>query len=126
MRSQSLPPELSSLSMRSAKFGHGTNSYFMVTPVFASKSFDSSTRALAGSHAAQHSVSSRASAPPAWLSATRPAPASMPAIVLMLVILFPPWGPAGLSRCLVLCLVNAHFTKHDKTLVVQCTIDADA
>src|ERR1700682_5432583 len=57
MRSQSLPLELSSLSMRSAKFGHGTNSNFIVMPVFAVKSLESSTRALAGSHAAQQSVS---------------------------------------------------------------------
>ena len=43
--------------MRCAKFGHGTNSYFICTPVWAVKSFDSSTSALAGSQAAQHSVS---------------------------------------------------------------------
>src|SRR6266567_2468342 len=42
--------------MRSAKFGHGTNSNFMPTPLFAVKSFDSSTSALAGSQAAQHKV----------------------------------------------------------------------
>ena len=42
--------------MRSAKFGHGTNSNFIWMPVFVVKSFDSSTRALAGSHAAQQSV----------------------------------------------------------------------
>jgi hypothetical protein len=35
---------------------HGTNSNFMPIPVLAVKSFDSSTSALAGSHAAQHSV----------------------------------------------------------------------
>jgi hypothetical protein len=51
-----LPFELSSLSMRSAKFGHGTNSNFMFTPVLAVKSLESSTRALAGSQAAQHNV----------------------------------------------------------------------
>src|ERR1700676_2116516 len=56
MRSHSLPLELSSFSMRSAKFGHGTNSNFIWMPVFVVKSFDSSTRALAGSHAAQQSV----------------------------------------------------------------------
>src|SRR6266702_3127757 len=56
IRSHSLPLLLSSLSMRSAKFGHGTNSNFMPIPVLAVKSFDSSTSALAGSHAAQHSV----------------------------------------------------------------------
>jgi hypothetical protein len=56
MRSHSLPLELSSFSMRSAKFGQGTNSNFIWIPVFAVKSFDSSTSALAGSHAAQHSV----------------------------------------------------------------------
>ena len=43
--------------MRCAKFGHGTNSYFIWMPVCAVKSFDSSTRALAGSQAAQHNVS---------------------------------------------------------------------
>jgi len=42
--------------MRSAKLGQGTNSNFMATPVLVVKSFDSSTSALAGSHAAQHSV----------------------------------------------------------------------
>jgi hypothetical protein len=42
--------------MRSAKFGHGTNSNFMLTLVWAVKSFDSSTSALAGSQAAQHNV----------------------------------------------------------------------
>ena len=42
--------------MRSAKFGHGTNSNFMLTPVFAVKSLRSSTSAFAGSQAAQHSV----------------------------------------------------------------------
>jgi hypothetical protein len=42
--------------MRSAKFGQGTNSNFIFTPVLAVKSFDSSTRAFAGSQAAQHSV----------------------------------------------------------------------
>src|SRR5229473_1911735 len=56
IRSHSLPFELSSLSMRSAKFGHGTNSNFMPTPLLAVKSFDSSTSALAGSQAAQHKV----------------------------------------------------------------------
>src|SRR5574341_2559754 len=43
--------------MRCAKFGQGTNSYFIWMPVLAVKSFDSSTSALAGSQAAQHSVS---------------------------------------------------------------------
>ena len=43
--------------MRCAKFGQGTNSYFIWMPVWAVKSFDSSTSALAGSQAAQHSVS---------------------------------------------------------------------
>src|SRR6476660_5355757 len=56
IRSHSLPFELSSLSMRSAKFGHGTNSNFMLTLVWAVKSLLSSTSALAGSQAAQHSV----------------------------------------------------------------------
>jgi hypothetical protein len=42
--------------MRSAKFGQGTNSNFIFTPDFAVKSLLSSTRALAGSQAAQHSV----------------------------------------------------------------------
>src|SRR5690349_16293410 len=56
MRSQSLPFELSSLSMRSAKFVQGTNSNFIFTPLFAVKSFESSTSALAGSQAAQHKV----------------------------------------------------------------------
>src|SRR5262245_37309207 len=42
--------------MRSAKFGHGTNSNFMPTPLLVVKSFDSSTSALAGSQAAQHKV----------------------------------------------------------------------
>src|SRR5258708_21607695 len=57
MRSQSLPLELSSFSMRSAKLGHGTNSNFIAMPVLAVKSLESSTNALAGSHAAQQSVS---------------------------------------------------------------------
>src|SRR5256885_11533388 len=56
MRSHNLPLELSSFKNRSAKFGQGTNSNFIWTPVFAVKSFESSTRALAGSHAAQQSV----------------------------------------------------------------------
>src|SRR6185295_10986800 len=56
IRSHSLPLLLSSLSMRSAKFGHGTNSNFMLTLVCAVKSLLSSTKALAGSHAAQHNV----------------------------------------------------------------------
>src|SRR6478735_3883112 len=56
IRSQSLPLELSSLSIRSAKFGQGTNSNFMLTLVLAVKSLLSSTSALAGSHAAQQSV----------------------------------------------------------------------
>ena len=43
--------------MRCAKFGQGTNSYFIWMPVCAVKSFESSTSALAGSQAAQHSVS---------------------------------------------------------------------
>src|SRR5205807_959524 len=42
--------------MRSAKFGQGTNSNFMPTPLWAVKSFDSSTSAFAGSQAAQHRV----------------------------------------------------------------------
>ena len=42
--------------MRSAKFGQGTNSNFMLTLVWAVKSLLSSTSALAGSQAAQHSV----------------------------------------------------------------------
>ena len=42
--------------MRSAKFGHGTNSNFMSTLVLAAKFLDNSTSALAGSHAAQHNV----------------------------------------------------------------------
>src|SRR5262245_60351317 len=42
--------------MRCAKFGQGTNSYFIWMPVLAVKSLDSSTSALAGSQAAQHSV----------------------------------------------------------------------
>ena len=58
MRSHSWPAEFSSLSIRSAKFGHGTNSKLILWPDWASKSFESSTSALAGSHAAQHSVSS--------------------------------------------------------------------
>src|ERR1700756_5123523 len=57
MRSQSLPLEFSSLRKRSAKLVQGTNSNFIWMPVLAVKSFDSSTRALAGSHAAQQSVS---------------------------------------------------------------------
>src|SRR3982751_4634495 len=56
MRSHSLPFELSSLSMRSAKFVQGTNSNFIFTPLFAVKSFESSTSAFAGSQAAQHKV----------------------------------------------------------------------
>src|SRR6185436_8499347 len=56
IRSQSLPFELSSLSIRSAKFGQGTNSNFMLTLVLAVKSLLSSTSAFAGSQAAQHSV----------------------------------------------------------------------
>src|SRR5437762_11280473 len=57
MRSHSLPLELSSFRNRSAKFGHGTNSNFIWMPVLVVKSLDSSTRALAGSHAAQQRVS---------------------------------------------------------------------
>src|SRR5262245_36406373 len=56
IRSHSLPLLLSSLSMRSAKFGQGTNSNFMLILVWAVKSLDSSTSALAGSQAAQHKV----------------------------------------------------------------------
>src|ERR1700681_984901 len=55
-RSQSFPFELSSLRKRSAKLVQGTNSNFIWVPVFAVKSLDSSTKAFAGSHAAQHSV----------------------------------------------------------------------
>ena len=57
IRSHSFPLEFSSFSIRSAKFGQGTNSNFIWTPVLAVKSLDSSTRALAGSQAAQQSVS---------------------------------------------------------------------
>src|SRR4030095_16193563 len=57
MRSHNLPLELSSFRNRSAKFGHGTNSNFIWMPVLAVKSLDNSTRALAGSQAAQQSVS---------------------------------------------------------------------
>src|SRR5437879_2502936 len=56
MRSHSLPLELSSFRKRSAKLVQGTNSNFIGMPLLAVKSFDSSTRALAGSQAAQHSV----------------------------------------------------------------------
>src|SRR3954449_9428309 len=56
-RSHSCPLEFSSLRNRSAKLVQGTNSNFMAVPVLAVKSLDSSTRALAGSQAAQHSVS---------------------------------------------------------------------
>src|SRR5947207_10163046 len=56
MRSHNLPLELSSFKNRSAKFGHGTNSNFIWMPVLVVKSFDNSTNALAGSHAAQQSV----------------------------------------------------------------------
>ena len=56
IKSHSLPLEFNSLSMRSAKFGQGTNSNFIFTPLLAVKSFDSSTKALAGSQAAQHKV----------------------------------------------------------------------
>src|SRR5450432_1336402 len=56
MTSQSLPFELSSLSIRSAKFGQGTNSNFMLILVLAVKSLLSSTSAFAGSQAAQQSV----------------------------------------------------------------------
>src|SRR6187549_742294 len=56
IRSHSLPLEFSSLSMRSAKFGQGTNSNFMLTLDCAVKSLLSSTSALAGSQAAQHRV----------------------------------------------------------------------
>jgi hypothetical protein len=62
--------------MRCAKFGQGTNSYFICTPVWAVKSFDSSTSALAGSQAAQHSVSClvwACAAPEASVSAARSA-----------------------------------------------------
>src|SRR5262245_11096215 len=60
MRSQSLPPEFNSLSIRSAKFGHGTNSNFICVPDAAVNSFESSTSAFAGSQAAQQSVRSSA------------------------------------------------------------------
>ncbi len=53
-----LAAEFNSFSMRSAMFGHGTNSKFILMPDCASKSLLSSTSAFAGSHAAQHSVSS--------------------------------------------------------------------
>src|SRR6266404_6151292 len=56
MRSHNLPLELSSFRKRSAKFGQGTNSNFIWMPVVLVKSLESSTRALAGSHAAQQSV----------------------------------------------------------------------
>src|SRR5260221_5011796 len=56
MRSHSLPLELSSLRNRSAKFGQGTNSNFILTPDLAVKSLDNSTSALAGSQAAQQRV----------------------------------------------------------------------
>ena len=56
IRSHSLPLEFSSLSMRSAKFGQGTNSNFILMPVLVVKSFDNSTSAFAGSQAAQHRV----------------------------------------------------------------------
>ena len=51
-----MPLELSSLRKRSAKLVQGTNSNFIPMPVFAVKSLDSSTRAFAGSHAAQQRV----------------------------------------------------------------------
>src|ERR1700750_2424230 len=75
MRSQSLPFELSSLSMRSAKLVHGTNSNFIFTPVLAVKSLDSSTSAFAGSQAAQQRVIvlSCASAPPHAVASAPPA-----------------------------------------------------
>src|ERR1700682_1919712 len=57
MRSHSFPLEFSSFSMRSAKLGQGTNSNFIAMPVLAVKSLESSTNALAGSHAAQQRVS---------------------------------------------------------------------
>src|SRR4051794_10084498 len=75
-RSQSLPLELSSFSMRSAKFGQGTNSNFMAMPVLAVKSFDSSTSALAGSQAAQHSVIDLPSAFAGVTGAPRPSPSA--------------------------------------------------
>src|SRR5438105_4088292 len=56
-RSQSLPFEFSSLRNRSAKLVQGTNSNFIAMPVLAVKSLESSTSALAGSHAAQQRVS---------------------------------------------------------------------
>src|SRR5260370_10575051 len=55
-RSQSFPFELSSLRKRSAKLVQGTNSSFIWVPVLAVKSLESSTKAFAGSQAAQHSV----------------------------------------------------------------------
>src|SRR2546428_11472488 len=55
-RSQSLPLEFSSLRKRSAKLVQGTDSNFIPMPVLAVKSLDSSTRAFAGSHAAQQRV----------------------------------------------------------------------
>ena len=54
VRSHSLPFELSSLSMRSAKLVQGTNSNFILMPLLAVKSFESSTSAFAGSQAVQH------------------------------------------------------------------------
>src|SRR5881396_303579 len=49
----------------------------MLMPVFVVKSFDSSTRALAGSHAAQHKVRSLAlAAPPIARPALKTAPSS--------------------------------------------------
>src|SRR5947207_15058994 len=56
-RSHSFPFEFSSLRKRSAKLVQGTNSNFIAVPVLAVKSLESSTKALAGSQAAQQSVS---------------------------------------------------------------------
>jgi hypothetical protein len=69
IRSQSWPPEFNSFSIRSAKLGQGTNSKFILVPDWASKSFESSTSAFAGSQAAQQRVSSFACAL-AWVAQT--------------------------------------------------------
>src|SRR4029434_9884123 len=83
-----LPLELSSLSMRCAKFGQGTNSYFIWMPVLAVKSLDNSTSALAGSQAAQHSVSvfCCACAPPLASAAAANAPAAMATLLMLNLI----------------------------------------
>src|SRR5437870_10384880 len=85
----------------------------MPMPVLAVKSFDSSTRALAGSHAAQHRVSSLAFAAPP--PSARPAPNTTPNrdrySLLMNFLLMCTWIASGrIAIAPVLARVRAGLT----------------